>query len=65
MGAVNCDEDKALASRFEVRGFPTIKIFGAEKRKPISYNGARTAEVINILYKNQCSFSNKFKFNHF
>lgn len=42
---MNCDDEKSLAMRFDVKGFPTIKIFGADKRKPISFNGARTAQV--------------------
>ena len=29
-----------------MRGFPTIKIFGANKRKPEDFNGARTAKGI-------------------
>lgn len=45
VGAVNCDDEKTLAGRFNVRGFPTIKIFGADKKNPIDYNGARTAQV--------------------
>lgn len=45
VGAVNCDDEKSLAGRFGVRGFPTIKIFGADKKKPLDYNGARTAQV--------------------
>ncbi|KAL0268318.1 UNVERIFIED_CONTAM: hypothetical protein PYX00_010310 [Menopon gallinae] len=46
VGAVNCEEDKMLASRFDIRGYPTIKMFGADKKKPINYSGARTAEAI-------------------
>jgi len=43
VGAVDADEHKSLGSRFGVRGFPTIKIFGANKGSPIDYNGARNA----------------------
>lgn len=46
VGAVNCDDEKSLPGRFGVRGFPTIKIFGADKKKPLDYNGARTAQGI-------------------
>lgn len=49
VGAVNCDDEKSLAGRFGVRGFPTIKIFGADKKKPTDYNGARTAQVIFFM----------------
>lgn len=29
-----------------MKGFPTIKIFGADKNKPEDYNGGRTAKEI-------------------
>ncbi|CAH0561883.1 unnamed protein product [Brassicogethes aeneus] len=44
VGAVDADQHKDLGGRFAVKGFPTIKIFGANKNKPEDYNGARTAE---------------------
>jgi len=44
MGAVNADEHRSLGSQFGVQGFPTIKIFGANKKKPEDYNGQRTAQ---------------------
>lgn len=46
LGHVNCDEEKSLASRFNVQGFPTILVFGADKDSPIPYEGARTAAAI-------------------
>lgn len=46
VGAVNADDDKELGGKYGVRGFPTIKIFGANKNKPDDYNGARTAQGI-------------------
>lgn len=33
-------------SRFNVQGFPTILVFGADKDSPIPYEGARTASAI-------------------
>ncbi|KAL2725203.1 protein disulfide-isomerase A6 [Vespula squamosa] len=42
-GAINADEHKSLGSRFGVRGFPTVKIFGHDKNKPEDFNGPRTA----------------------
>lgn len=33
-------------SRFNVQGFPTILLFGADKDSPIPYEGARTASAI-------------------
>ncbi|XP_022914894.1 protein disulfide-isomerase A6 homolog [Onthophagus taurus] len=44
VGAVNADEHKELGGKYGVRGFPTIKIFGANKKSPEDYNGARSAQ---------------------
>lgn len=44
MGAINVDEHKSLGGQYGVKGFPTIKIFGANKSKPDDYNGPRTAQ---------------------
>ncbi|KAK9700408.1 Thioredoxin [Popillia japonica] len=46
VGAVNADEHKELAGRYGVRGYPTIKIFSADKNKAEDYNGQRTAQGI-------------------
>lgn len=39
IGAVDADQHKSLGSQFSIRGFPTIKIFGANKNKPEDYQG--------------------------
>ncbi|XP_023336650.1 protein disulfide-isomerase A6 homolog [Eurytemora carolleeae] len=44
VGAVNADEHKSLGGQYGVQGFPTIKIFGANKKKPEDYNGNRNAQ---------------------
>jgi len=44
VGAVNADEHRSLGGQFGVQGFPTIKVFGANKKKPEDYNGQRTAQ---------------------
>ncbi|XP_064383274.1 protein disulfide-isomerase A6 homolog [Halichondria panicea] len=44
LGAVNADEHKQLGGQYGVKGFPTIKIFGSNKKSPSDYNGARSAE---------------------
>eukprot|EP00112_Aurelia_sp_Birch-Aquarium-sp1_P001478 Seg1159.16 transcript_id=Seg1159.16/GoldUCD/mRNA.D3Y31 product="Protein disulfide-isomerase A6" protein_id=Seg1159.16/GoldUCD/D3Y31 len=54
VGAVNMDEHSSVGGPYNVRGFPTIKIFGSNKNSPRDYNGARTAsgivnEAMNIL----------------
>lgn len=37
---------ESLASKYQVQGFPTLKIFGADKKKPIEYQGQRTTDGI-------------------
>ncbi|XP_042061341.1 protein disulfide isomerase-like 2-3 [Salvia splendens] len=46
LGHVDCDADKSLMSRYNVQGFPTIMVFGADKDSPFPYEGARTASAI-------------------
>lgn len=46
IGALDADEHGSFAGRFGVQGFPTIKVFGADKSKPTDYNSARTAQAI-------------------
>ncbi|KAG0466737.1 hypothetical protein HPP92_018317 [Vanilla planifolia] len=46
LGHVNCDAEKSLMSRFNVQGFPTILVFGADKNSPFPYEGARAASAI-------------------
>uniref|UniRef100_A0A8C4ZX28 Protein disulfide-isomerase A6 n=1 Tax=Gadus morhua TaxID=8049 RepID=A0A8C4ZX28_GADMO len=46
VGAVDADQHKSLGSQYGVRGFPTIKIFGANKNKPDDFQGGRTSQAI-------------------
>ncbi|NP_001007974.1 protein disulfide-isomerase A6 precursor [Xenopus tropicalis] len=46
IGAVNADQHQSLGGQYGVRGFPTIKVFGANKNKPDDYQGGRTADAI-------------------
>uniref|UniRef100_A0A182N5Z6 Protein disulfide-isomerase A6 homolog n=1 Tax=Anopheles dirus TaxID=7168 RepID=A0A182N5Z6_9DIPT len=46
VGGINCEEEQGLCGQHGVRGYPTIKIFGANKRSPVDYNGQRTAKDI-------------------
>jgi protein disulfide-isomerase A6 len=39
IGAVDATQHQSLASQFGVRGYPTIKVFGLDKKKPTDYNG--------------------------
>lgn len=51
IGRVNCDNEKDLAGRFGIKGFPTIKVFPAfksSKQNPEDYQGAReSGSIVN------------------
>ncbi|XP_071110867.1 protein disulfide-isomerase A6-like [Haliotis cracherodii] len=44
VAAVDADEHKGLGGQYGIRGFPTIKVFGANKNSPSDYNGGRDAQ---------------------
>ncbi|XP_026471347.1 protein disulfide-isomerase A6 homolog [Ctenocephalides felis] len=46
VGAVNAKEYKSLSNQYDVRGFPTIKIFGTNKSAPQNFTGPKTAQGI-------------------
>ena len=46
IGAVDCDKEQALAQKYGVKGFPTLKVFAQDKKTPTDYQGARTAQGI-------------------
>lgn len=46
VGAVDADQHKSLGGQYGIQGFPTIKIFGANKNKPEDYQGGRTSQAI-------------------
>ncbi len=46
VGAVDADAHKDIGGQYQVSGFPTIKLFGSNKKAPQDYNGARTAVAI-------------------
>ena len=48
LGSIDCQvpEAEAVCGRFNIKGFPTIKVFGADKSKAEDYNGERTADAI-------------------
>jgi protein disulfide-isomerase A6 len=52
VGAVDATVDPDLAGRFKVSGYPTIYIFGADKKKPEDYTGGRTAsDIVDAVSK--------------
>lgn len=44
VGAVDMTQHQSVGQPYNVQGFPTVKIFGADKKKPTDYQGARTAQ---------------------
>eukprot|EP00049_Salpingoeca_infusionum_P017723 m.354122 g.354122 ORF g.354122 m.354122 type:complete len:443 (+) comp16922_c0_seq1:176-1504(+) len=46
VGAVDMTQYQELGGPYNVRGFPTIKVFGANKQSPSDYQGQRTASAI-------------------
>lgn len=46
VAAVDATVHESLASKYQVKGFPTIKVFGFDKRNPVDYQGQRTADGI-------------------
>lgn len=46
VGAVDCTAHERLCGEFDVKGFPTLKFFGSNKRAPEDYNGGRDAASI-------------------
>ena len=50
IGAVNCDVEKDMASKYKIEGFPTVLFFGDNKKETEEYEGDRKAEkVIDYL----------------
>lgn len=44
--AVDADAAKSLAQKYQVQGYPTLKVFAADKKSPTDYQGGRTADGI-------------------
>ena len=44
--AVDATQNEKLSQQYQIQGFPSIKIFGADKKAPIDYQGPRTADAI-------------------
>ncbi len=47
VGAVNMDVHASVGGPYNVRGFPTIKIFGSNKNSPKDYQGLFS--ILSIL----------------
>ena len=46
VGAVDMTTDKSVGSPYDVKGFPTLKFFGFDKKNPIAYEGERETNAI-------------------
>ena len=44
--AVDATVSEKLAQKYQIQGFPTLKLFGADKKLPIDYQGPRTTDGI-------------------
>jgi protein disulfide-isomerase A1 len=53
LAKVDATVEKALGSQFEVRGFPTLKIFEEGSNQPSEYEGPRDAEGIVAYLKSR------------
>jgi len=56
---VDADEHKSLATRFEVKGFPTLKWFPKGSLTPEDYNGGRSIEDITTFIENKAGVKSK------
>jgi len=58
--AVDSTAHQSVGGQYGVKGFPTIKIFGADKKSPKDYNGARTADaIVSAMLKEARALVNK------
>ena len=59
VGAVNCDEERDLASKYKINGFPTVLFFGENKEKTEEYEGKRDAkQILDFLFEKAKTITN-------
>lgn len=46
VGALDGTQYEKVMQKYQVKGFPTIKIFGADKKNPVDYQGERKTDAI-------------------
>lgn len=51
VGAVDADKHQSLGGQYAVKGFPTIKIFGANKNKAEDYQGKSCVVPYVVCFK--------------
>ena len=60
IGAVNCEEERDLASKYKIDGFPTVLFFGEDKTKTEEYEGNRKADkIVEYLFDKAKNIINK------
>lgn len=47
-------QNKALASKFDVKSYPTIKFFSSANKEPLAYEGARSEEAFTEFLNLHC-----------
>jgi len=50
---VDCTIERELCSKYDVKGFPTLKLFRNDNSEPASYDGGRKADAIVSYIKKQ------------
>ena len=60
IGAVNCEEERDLAGKYKIDGFPTVLFFGEDKTKTEEYEGNRKADkIVDYLFDKAKNIINK------
>ena len=60
IGAVNCEAERDLASKYKIDGFPTVLFFGEDKTKTEEYEGNRKADkIVDYLFDKAKNIINK------
>jgi len=60
IGAVNCEEERDLAGKYKIDGFPTVLFFGEDKTKTEEYDGDRKADkIVEYLFGKAKNVINK------
>jgi len=56
---LNADEEKDIAKKYDIKGFPTIKLFTAKTTTPIDYNNDRTIEAFSDFIEHETGIKAK------
>jgi len=52
LAKIDCTVEKDLASKYDIKGFPTLKFFSKAAGEPVAYESGRTApDIVNWLRK--------------